>query len=65
MESGGQKVRGAVHWELSYPNGSGQPRLALIVSNASALHYPVVIDPTWVATNGNLNTARLATRQRS
>jgi len=47
-----------VHWELSFPNGPTQPRLALVVTNTSKLHYPVVIDPTWVVTNGSLNTAR-------
>ena len=47
-----------VHWELTYPNGPDKPRLALVINNASKLHYPIVIDPTWVAPNGSLNTAR-------
>jgi len=58
VETGGQKVANAVHWELSYPNGQVQPRLALVVNNAAQLKYPVVIDPTWAVTSGNLNTAR-------
>jgi len=58
VESGGKKVANAVRWQLSYPNGQSQPLLALVVNNASKLHYPVVIDPTWVASNGGMNTAR-------
>jgi N-acetylneuraminic acid mutarotase len=45
---------------MSYPNGKSQPRLALVVANAGKLHYPLVIDPTWVALSGSLNTARSA-----
>ncbi len=69
IENGGRKVADAVQWQLSYPNGPSQPRLALVVNNAGKLRYPVVIDPTWVVTNdnpapgtwtatGSLNTAR-------
>ena len=58
IESGGKKVAHAAHWELSYPNGATRPRLALVVDKAGKLHYPVVIDPSWVAPNGSLNTAR-------
>lgn len=58
IETGGKKTAGAVHWELSYPNGPSQPRLALVVTDAGKLYYPVVIDPTWVAMDGSLNTAR-------
>jgi N-acetylneuraminic acid mutarotase len=58
IESGGQKSASAVHWELSYPNGDATPRLALVVADAGKLHYPVVIDPTWVNTNGSMATSR-------
>ena len=59
IENGGQKVANAVQWQISYPNGPAQPRLALVVNNAAKLRYPVVIDPTWVLPiNFNLNTAR-------
>jgi N-acetylneuraminic acid mutarotase len=58
IESGGRKMANSVHWELSYPHGQIHPRLALVVSNATKLKYPVVIDPTWAVTSGNLNTAR-------
>ena len=58
VETGGQKETDAVHWQLSYPNGQTRPRLALVVANAGKLHYPVVIDPTWVVTNGSLTTGR-------
>jgi N-acetylneuraminic acid mutarotase len=61
VDSTGQSVANAVHWELSYPNGPAQPHLALVVANAAQLQYPVMIDPTWIVTPSALNVPRFDT----
>ncbi|HZD09610.1 MAG TPA: hypothetical protein VE176_15240, partial [Candidatus Limnocylindrales bacterium] len=55
IESTGERRAGAVRWELEESKSGALPRLRLVV--AEGLSYPVVIDPSWVAT-GSLGTAR-------
>jgi uncharacterized repeat protein (TIGR03803 family) len=59
IESGGRKVAHAVHWELTpASDGAVGSQLALVIDHPEQLHYPVVIDPSWTASLGSLNTAR-------
>jgi len=60
IETGGKKVADKVHWELtSAKTGHDWPTLALVVNDAKSLRYPVVIDPTWTASQTELATPRI------
>lgn len=59
IENNGKKLANQVRWELTPPaNGQTWPKLVLVLNDAKSLHYPVVIDPSWVAPLGSLHTAR-------
>jgi hypothetical protein len=56
VEAGGQRRQDVVRWELGPPVDGLPRRLALVLAPAG-LRYPLVIDPSWVATTG-MATAR-------
>ena len=55
VDAGGQRLAGAVKWELGGAGKDGSR--SLVVLEGVALSYPAVIDPSW-STTGSLATGR-------
>ncbi len=55
VDARGKRLDKSIRWE----RGATPTRLALVVSEETPLSYPVLIDPSWATTLGQLHTARI------
>ena len=59
IDATGQRVDKGIRWEMhSQADPQAPAILALVVAKGTKLHYPVLIDPSWNSTLGNILEAR-------